>query len=218
MQINMITTEYNDDKDFVLPIILHSIVIIYSLIFFVRIRRHLSLVCPSGKMSCIGKYKRNVINLTTTTAIILYWTVLPISFKAMFAAFKAFSVTPKYVFLVHTLFNNSSVEIFYIFCCMFLSRHKLPSRQETPRKTQFYLRKPHLEPRMPTLKGQALAEPTTSAQRRRFIYVLDSSARKTYGQSSSNLPMVNLLKNNVYIVTVEYHKEALDNLPNIDTF
>ena len=218
MQINMINTEYNDDKDFVLPIILHSIVIIYSLIFFVRIRRNLSLFCPSGKMSCIGKYKRNVINLTTTTAIILYWTLLPISFKAMFAACKAFSVSTKNVLLIHTLYNNFSVEIFYIFCCMFVSRRELPSRQDTPRKTQFYLRKPHLEPRMPTLKRQTVAEPTTLVQRRRFLYVSNTSARKNNGQNSSSLQMENLPKNIVYVVTVEHLPSALHNLPNIDTF
>ena len=178
----MTDTEYNKGKEILIPGVLHAIVITYSLIIFCRIRRFLSFLCPSEKMSCIGKYKRNVIDLKTTTMAILYWTLFPISLKLVILSFKPLSISPEHVILVHTLYNTFGVEIFSLCFSLILNQGELPSRTQ-PRKTgNFYVRRPDFSPRSTTPLSLTLPEPEVETQTTKFQYISSLSRKKNMDQ------------------------------------
>ena len=185
-------TEYIDRKALLIPIVLHGIVITYSLIMYFRSRRFLAKLCPSGKMSCIGKYRRNVIDLKTCTLAILYLSFFPISLKLVILTFKPFSLSPEHVILIHTLYNTFGVETFNLGFSLIIGRGKLATRQEPRKVANFYVRRPDLVPRPLTPFSIFVPQPVVEERTRKFHYISNLSHRKNLNQRCAKVVTVGL--------------------------
>ena len=110
-----------------------------------RVKRFLKGQCPNQKMSCIGKYKRNVINFQQTTYWMLFWQVsllLDIPFQSFLEQDQALSKQAKFL-----IWNAKGV--FLNECFIFVQLTiKVPSTEtKLTQPGQFYVRNPISEPR-----------------------------------------------------------------------
>ena len=190
--MQMKVTEYIDRKALLIPVVPHTIVIIYSLIMYFRSRRFLSFQCPSGKMSCIGKYQRNVIDLKTCTMAILYWSIFPISLKLVILTFKPFSISPEHVILIHTLYNTIGVETFNLGFSLIIGRGELATRRDPRKVADFYVRRPDFAPRPPTPLSLCTSEPVVEERATKFLYISNLSHRKNMNQRYGKVVTVGL--------------------------
>ena len=115
-----------------------------------RVNRFLRGHCPNGKMSCIGKYPRNLINFKQTTYWLLCWQVnllLDIPFQSFLEADQTLSKQSKfYIWTAKGVFLNEC----FIFVALTI---KVPdSKTRFVQPGQFYVRSPILEPRRPILE------------------------------------------------------------------
>ena len=123
--------------------------LVYTIRFVKRVRRYVKGHCPRNKMSSIGKYRRNVVNM--------HWefgcSVLGSCFPSIDYALRKISMTyiPQFAFLVNFVLIDSMVYLFYIFLFFALRRNDIPTKRELPAKCTFYISHPkHLEPRRST--------------------------------------------------------------------
>ena len=114
--------------------------------FKIRGKRFISGLCPNGRMSCLGNFRRNVINLDQTFLWFLWWCL-----AGTFCCFSLdygdgyFSV--KTQFWIWNFSSFISYEGLNLVIPFFLC---VPSqgKKVTP-STEFYVRNPILEPRIP---------------------------------------------------------------------
>ena len=112
-----------------------------------RVKRFLRGHCPGQKMSCIGKYKRNVINFKQTIFWLLCWQVnllLDFPFQSFLEADQVLSKQSKFfIWTTKGVFMNE--------CSIFLGlASEVPdTKSRLVRPGSFYVRSPVLEPRRP---------------------------------------------------------------------
>ena len=128
---------------------------IFNLFYFnSRVNRFLKGFCPNGRMSCIGLYKRNVINLSQT----VYLTFLGVVFiilrmaSVLFIQENTLELSKKANFWVWNINEVFSCEGFYFFCFPFMLNVEGSKTQAPQRPTMFYVRKPTIQPRRPENK------------------------------------------------------------------
>ena len=123
-----------------------------------RVRRFLRGYCPKKKMSCIGKYKRNTINIQQTTRWLLFWLsslLLDIPFQSALEESQTLSKQSKFF-----LWNAKGVFLNECFIFIQLSIEVPDTRTKLVKSGQFYVRSPSFEPRRPILKlGSPIFEP-----------------------------------------------------------
>ena len=121
----------------------------YTVFFFWRTRR---FVRRYGRKLCaIGKYRRNCNSLNTTTFCAVLSCFYP-NFNYWFREIIPRSNTTAQ-FVVQFFFKDFLMELFFTGLFFISASDDIPSVEETPRRTIFYVsRRPkHLEPRRPTL-------------------------------------------------------------------
>ena len=111
----------------------------YVIYFSYKKRRFMSRLCPGGKMSCIGKYQRNVLNFTITVKLALAWGFFPIFRQFVLVGYEhlAEQVSPQHVFYIDTLLWILFSDVFYTYLNLRLRSRGIPSITETRRATNF---------------------------------------------------------------------------------
>ena len=118
----------------------------YTLFFYFRIIRY---VQRYGQRLCaIGRYKRNCKTLKTTVCHAILVSCFPnlnIVIRNVITRSDNFAQ-----YVAQFLFVDVCIDLFYIGLFLFTARDDVPSMEETPRRTLFYVSKPkYLEPRRP---------------------------------------------------------------------
>ena len=120
--------------------------VVYALRFVKRIRKYVLGQCPGRKLSSIGKYRRNVVNLGCE-----FWcSVLGSCFPGIDYTVRKISMNqnPELVFLVNFVLLDGAFYLFFVTLFFALSRDYIPSKELIPDKCFFYVSWPkHLEPR-----------------------------------------------------------------------
>ena len=90
-----------------------GIILLFYVIYFwkMQVKRFMTRLCPGGKMSCIGKYQRNVLNFTTTAKLALAWGFFPIFRQFVLLAYAHLEerVSPQNVFYI----DKKPADIFF---------------------------------------------------------------------------------------------------------
>ena len=120
--------------------------LVYALRFVKRIRKYVLGQCPGKKLSSIGKYRRNVVNLGCE-----FWcSVLGSCFPGIDYAVRKISMNqnPEFAFLINFVLVDSAFYLFFVALFFAQSRDNIPSRRLISDKYFFYVSLPkHLEPR-----------------------------------------------------------------------
>ena len=112
-----------------------------------RVRRFLRGYCPKKKMSCIGKYKRNTIDIQQTTRWLLFWLsslLLDIPFQSFLEADQVLSKESKFL-----IWTTKGVFLNECFILTQLAIEAPDRKLKLVHPGQFYVRSPILEPRRP---------------------------------------------------------------------
>ena len=119
----------------------------YTMFFFWRIQRYVRRY--GRKLCAIGKYRRNCNSLKTTTFCAFLSCFFP-NFNYWFREIVRFNTTAQFV--IQFFLKDFLMELFFTGLFFISASDDIPSEEETPRRTIFYVsRRPkHLEPRRPT--------------------------------------------------------------------
>ena len=140
--------ESQPDHLFLQPHISMALMVFYMVRFNNRVKKYIHDNCPRQRMSCIGKYKRNVIGLKTT-----YTTALAL--HCFTFAIKFFRQPTKYLsvsnaFLVNYIVLDSFIYLFAFCVFLYARRQDIPDREDAKSQVDFYLSKNRpLQPRRP---------------------------------------------------------------------
>ena len=166
----------------------------YTMFFFWRIRRYVRRYGP--KLCAIGKYRRNCNSLKTTTFCAFLSCFFP-NFNCWFREIIRFNTTAQFV--IQFFLKDFLMELFFTGLFFISASDDIPSVEETPRRTIFYVsRRPkHLEPRRPTLHT-LLSPPDleSAAEVRSYKNMLDND-------DNIKIPLARVTRNG-YKVTL-YH-------------
>ena len=130
-------------------VLIWIVFVLLEIIFFKymewRVTRFLRGHCPNQRMSCIGKYKRNVINFKQTAYLMLVWQVnllLDFPFQTFLEKEETLSRESKFlIWVAKGIFLNEGFIFFQLAIKVDNTKTKLV--QPGP----FYVRPPTLEPR-----------------------------------------------------------------------
>ena len=121
--------------------------LLYTLSFVRRIRKYVLRQCPGKKLSSIGRYPRNVVDLRWEFSC----SVLGSCFPGLDYVVRKISMTqtPKFTFFVNFVLLDSVHYLFFIIFFWSVSRQLIPSKTPTQQKCYFYIspRPQYLEPR-----------------------------------------------------------------------
>ena len=112
-----------------------------------RVKRFLTDHCPNKKMSCIGKYRRNMIDFQQTTYWLICWQVnilLDIPFQSFLEADQVLSKESKFL-----IWTTKGVFLNECFILTQLAIEAPDRKLKLVHPGQFYVRSPILEPRRP---------------------------------------------------------------------
>jgi hypothetical protein len=178
MLVKITKTEGDNYKGLLLSVAINMITFIHTIIFHRRSQKFVRKLCPAGKMSCIGRYNRNVISLKTTAVLAVSVTAQAIAYQFLLLIFQF--LTPDTAFFLDSIFLTVFCDIFYVCLGIALMRRDMPTITESKRRTQFYVTKPiKIEPRsrpsVPKTNTDEVRQknPTSSKSigSSRFIYV-----------------------------------------------
>ena len=119
----------------------------YNTYYSMKANQYLAGFCPKKTMSCIGKYRRNLLTLQDTSNLIYYWTVYAFFESALIIApklFKSYLISPAMVFWAHNVLVISFVDIYHgivLPCKMVIPWTYQKKKQDF---SNFYVRKPKL--------------------------------------------------------------------------
>ena len=153
--------------------------IFYTVKFYFRMTR-CNGQCPGGKMSSIGKYRRNILGLETT-----FWAGVSGSCFLLLQNLVRF-VSVNYLSRWHAFYANfimldSLIFLFYVSIFCFVCLKDIPSVSDPPRKIVFYVSRPTvLEPRRP--RNQVAGQRTQNAK--------DKSAQILTPEEFEEVPMM----------------------------
>ena len=123
--------------------------IFYSVRFLYRMTRYINGQCPGGKMSSIGKYRRNILGLKSTFWAGVSGSLFPL-IQNILRTVTEHSLSRWHAFYANFIILDSLLYLFYISIFFVASLKDLPSVSDPPRKTTFYASRPtELEPRRP---------------------------------------------------------------------
>ena len=132
----------------------NAIQIFYAWYHYRKVQKLVEGLCPNNKMSCIGEYKRNILDYKNTAILSIISSLFHLIFIVNEELFFIFKISPGVLFSMDSIFDS----LFYCvlpFCLtLVLINADLPSSNEVPRRTQFYVRRPEvLVPRLPMTSG-----------------------------------------------------------------
>ena len=112
-------------------------------------------LCPSKKMSCIGKFRRNVLDKNETIWLLIYWVLgglLNVTCNLLIVRFEK-HLRPSVIFYLNSFFWLLLLEVPMLYLTFIITRREIPRIAEIPRSTKFYVLKPRLEPRRSSYTG-----------------------------------------------------------------
>ena len=121
------------------------------------VRRKMSGLCPSKKMSCIRKYSRNVIDLKETIYLVIYFSLgalVNLFCVNMFTRFESI-FHPQVTFFLSSIFWVRLVQLPILCLTIKLTIRVIPSVQLVITTNECYVLKPTLEPRRLSLKAHS---------------------------------------------------------------
>ena len=124
----------------IMRVLCRGFILLFYVVFFARnIKRFMARLCPGGKMSCVGKYPRNVLNFTTSVKLALAWGFFPIfrQFVLLAYAHLGEQVSSEYIFYIDTLLWALCSDVFYTYLHLKLRRRGIPSITENSRTANF---------------------------------------------------------------------------------
>ena len=140
--------------------------VVFTIYLYLKAKKFTKGHCPHKKMSSIGKYKRNLMSHGETTMMAIMWNLMGVWETSNHYQYKNSEISPGTAFqaenLLWLIFGEGTIFLFTIG----LSLRDIPTIQQIPRRTKFYLHKPNaLEPRQPTsLHGDIKGPPTVRVQ------------------------------------------------------
>ena len=124
--------------------------IIFVLYLTAKCKRKLDAFGPKSKLSCIGKYRRNVIDFRETAAMSLLLSFLGILDVVLTLVYTELNLDPRAVFYIDSFIWIFLFGLFSLACSIFLSSRPLPFTSEPLPRPLFYVIPPSvLEPRRP---------------------------------------------------------------------
>ena len=132
---------------------------LFVLVYFSsRVNKFLRGLCPNGRMSCIGNYKRNVLDFVQTFYLVLVGVLFSI-FKIvtiLVIVDNSFHLPKKTTFWIWNLVEIVCNEGFYFFTIPFLIVVRPSYQARNKPASQFYVRRPIVEPWRPKTKESVL--------------------------------------------------------------
>ena len=87
---------------------------IFNQYFSHKVLHYLNGICPNKKMSCIGKYRRNLIYLEETSRYLSYWAGYAILDGSItMVAMTSKLASPTLLFWVHNILAFAFIDVFY---------------------------------------------------------------------------------------------------------
>ena len=119
--------------------------------FKFKVKRFITGLCPNGRMSCVGYFKRNVISLNQCFWWFLWWLFF-MTFCCISVDYGDGYLSAKTQFWIWNLSGFIGYEGLHLFLPLLLD---VPGQGKDNRSNQgFYVRKPMLEPRKPMMPTQ----------------------------------------------------------------
>ena len=123
-----------------------------------RVNKYLQGFCPNGRFSCIGSYKRNVIDIKTTSIWFIYLcmsSLVDVGLDIVFTYFEDI-LSPATIFWIWNIKGIFSNDFLNLLLPLTLTTKDIVPYGNSNRRQQFYTRKPViLEPRRPVINIQA---------------------------------------------------------------
>ena len=119
-------------------------------------------LCPSKKMSCIGKFRRNVLDKNESfwlTIYLFFGGLLNVTCNLLFVRFEK-NLQSSTIFHLNSFFWLLLLEVPMLYLTCILTKREIPKIAEIPRSTKFYVRKPRLEPRRSSYANSSLVNDT----------------------------------------------------------
>ena len=168
--------------------------------------------CPLGRMSCIGRYRRNVLTLKQTMAWVLLWCfsgIADICLQHLFISYKE-EWTSETIFWIWNIKGAATNEVLHILIPFALS---VPT-DEGSSSVGFYIKKSSiLVPRRPDEQEQALWKPS----KRIFVQQYVNGQQKMKTEENANLlkePYEELPRKEIRLVDKE-DEEIVLSIPNL---
>ena len=136
-------------------------------------------LCPSKKMSCIGKFRRNVLDKNETYWLVIYLStggLLNVTCNLLFVKFEQ-HLQPSVIFNLNTFFWLVLLEFPMLYLTFILTQREIPRIAEIPRCTKFYVLKPHLEPRRCSYANPSLVNDMRDEGQLEDMTILDNSVQ-----------------------------------------
>ena len=125
-----------------------------------RSKRLIKIMCPGSKMSCIGLYKRNVLDYRETAVLSVAWAVMNMFYAVNIELYKYLDLSPKAAFFIDTFYYIFVFEIITISIIFALSSRDFPVHTPPCQVQQFYVTFPSvLVPRVPPQSQVPLPAP-----------------------------------------------------------
>ena len=173
-------------------------------------------MCPGEKMSCIGRYKRNVLSYRETCALSIAWSFNAMLYPVLTGILKKLNISPRAVFMIDTFYYVFTYQFITLLIVVILSKRDFPVHSQPHKISHFYVHSPPrlLEPRRPPLPQPCLPQTSLSLVPVQVPTITQVQERsKGKGENRSKVDLVNSTQ-------TQYH-QGLDqlrqcNLPVVD--
>ena len=105
-----------------------------------RVSTLLKGFCPKGKMACIGKYRRNMIDYKEARAFSLFTYCILIVDVVLVVIYDRFDLDPKLAFHIDSVVMVLLIETVYFVIVLKLSLKTIPEKEDALDMTRFYAR------------------------------------------------------------------------------
>ena len=123
---------------------------LYTFFFRRQVKRFLSRLCPNNKMSCIGRYRRNIIDFSESFDCAIFFPLVYINvvyiFNGISAQYEKY-LQPETWFYLDVIIRKLLTEVPFFWMTLTLMRRDIPSNPGLPKKLCFYVSKPNYQPR-----------------------------------------------------------------------
>ena len=124
-------------------------IICYQVYFVVRVKRLIKGLCPDDKMSCFGKFSRNVINFHDNLRLSIFFgfgAIVNLMCNRLFVQFESV-LEPRTIFYINTCYWALFTQVPYIYLTIVIAIKGIPCVKQLPENIIFYVRKPVPKPR-----------------------------------------------------------------------
>ena len=141
-----------------------SLQVVFTIYLYGKAKIFMKGYCPHKKMSSIGRYKRNLMSHVETTILAIMWNLLGMWEVSVHFQYSNYNISPANAFktenMLWLILGEGTIFMFTVV----LSFRDIPTNEQTPKQTQFYVHIPGpLEPRRPlSLHGNIIGPLTAT--------------------------------------------------------